>query len=1575
MRYFLTLFWALFAYILTVSEASAGPVFVALMASGASFGAAFSATALGTFMSTIAGRLLTSIALTALQRATMAKPKPAGITTSQTATGGTNPAGFILGKYATAGDAVCPPMSHGKVSKTPNAYLTYVIAVGDIPGQTLDRVGIDGAWVDISATTHPDYGKELTGVHANHAWVKYYDGTQTVADPMLLAKYGSYPERPWLADMVGTGVAYVIFTFRYDRKVYTEFPDVLIESGGIKLYDPRKDTTIGGSGAHRWGQPATYQSTVNPIVMAYNINRGITIAGLGVWGGAIEQVDLPNASWFSGMNTCDITAGSPAAAQYRAGYEVRVDMEPAAVVEELFKGCAGEIAEVGGEFKVRVGGPGLPVMFVTDDDIVVSKAQDFDPFPQADGRRNGIDAKYPDPAVMWAPKSAPSRYNTTWEAEDGERRVVALDMPACPFPDQVQRIMLAYIADERRFRRHNMTLAPDAAILEPLDVISWTSARNSYTAKLFDLSQLTDDLNTALQRVSVREVDAADFVFTGALISAPTPSPNPVIPPAQTLASWDVQPLPVTDGAGVPRKPGIVMTWSATDMDAVEAVQYQVRVKDTGAIVKIGTVSDVDGGRIPLTEGIVLGVTYQAQGLPVAPGRSTAWTAWVDVTAPLIGIGPSDLSAALAAQIAETVAVAAAAQAKLDQLTAGLLTGVNGALAAIEARTKGTLKGWLLDPIFARWSAGNLVAANWISRAGLTVYGTQIAGEYGAGVSVDVPTGTGVVNWVARSDAGMQSANPQSPYVVMTAVLEVIAADLPNSYLRPEWSPDGSTWTRGEMVGIAAAAGSFAQLGITQSPGVKQAVEVLVKRPAGTFTYVRLVGYPKQSSSTIAHKSIWHLFQVREASQADIDAGKVYAVAGPTPGSSVAVQGIGAALAAVSTGLSAQVGDIDAEITDIKAVSVSALTGTALGTLLTQLGVSAGGLSSFVTVQGAAVADLEGNAAASYVLRVGAGGASAGVELVAADDPISGPASILTFSAKHIELLASSLRISDSGNAYPDYNMLDENFYSSTTGAVMAFIGTGPTTQKIGQFYGGISANAATMIVYSNWFPVEPATEYLVSAGAWLAASLAGAGTCTVNIQTGELSADGSVAQLTNDQVMAKTDLSYQNLTNSISLTTAGTAKMARFRIIRSAGGAQGARFGGFKMQKKAPGILIGNGQISGLVHIDTGTLRADDIQTGLMNARFLEVTELFTITDSGALSVGKESAFDFDHDGIFFGKTLGDGGFGFGFHAGKKIGGRDQYIQVTDQTGLKVVNAKHFVTGATIPVVVTRTSTTAKTNLPAASSTLSIDLIGGGAEGCWGATAGSAFTTGAGNAGGVTTVKVYDGATLKKTYTSAGGVNTGSSSYKGEASALAAGGDAAIGGGAGGAGSLGSGGGGGSASYQTNGGSDSGDNVSTKYYFAKGGKAAKLVSIANLDISGYAAPAIEITIGNGGDGAGNGGAGGKGRVVYSYSADKDIAADVVPMTPTNTGTMSKVGLVVTFPNLGAGFWVLQEDAGTDNLDIGLVDIGGGVSIMIRSQCGVASFFAAKTPVRLSGGFSANRTIRYAFHSMGKWGD
>ena len=183
------------------------------------------APAISFLTTNVVGRLLVSVAASALMQALSTKsPQGSSISTSVTQTGGTNPAGFILGKYATAGTMLCPPMSMGNSPTSPLYYLHYVIGLGDIPGQTLDRVIINDDYVTLGTVQEALYGFGLPVTGAGFAWVKYYNGTQIAADPMLLAQYGSYPKRPWTSDMIGRGMCYAIVTISSTASFGKGFP-------------------------------------------------------------------------------------------------------------------------------------------------------------------------------------------------------------------------------------------------------------------------------------------------------------------------------------------------------------------------------------------------------------------------------------------------------------------------------------------------------------------------------------------------------------------------------------------------------------------------------------------------------------------------------------------------------------------------------------------------------------------------------------------------------------------------------------------------------------------------------------------------------------------------------------------------------------------------------------------------------------------------------------------------------------------------------------------------------------------------------------------------------------------------------------------------------------------------------------------------------------------------------------------------------------------------------------------------------------------------------------------------------
>lgn len=81
---------------------------------------------------------------------------------------------------------------------------------------------------------------------------------------------------------------------------------------GKRCYDPRKDSTVaGGSGAHRWADPTTWEYTRNPIVCRYNWARGIYAGDqvdkpeMLLLGRGLSAVEAPPERIIAWANLCD----------------------------------------------------------------------------------------------------------------------------------------------------------------------------------------------------------------------------------------------------------------------------------------------------------------------------------------------------------------------------------------------------------------------------------------------------------------------------------------------------------------------------------------------------------------------------------------------------------------------------------------------------------------------------------------------------------------------------------------------------------------------------------------------------------------------------------------------------------------------------------------------------------------------------------------------------------------------------------------------------------------------------------------------------------------------------------------------------------------------------------------------------------------------------------------------------------------------------------------------------------------------------------------------------------------------
>ncbi len=567
------------------------------------------------------------------------------------------PRSYLIGTRATAGRRAYFG-SWGEEENTPNAYATEVIEISCLPSYAGPQ-GVDAVWFGDTAGTilwnepHPDgRGYPIAQYRRNgidYLWFKYLDGSQTTADPFLLSRFAGRVDRPYKDTMIGRGCQIVIVTARRHEELFRNgFPQGLYQPRPMRLYDIRKDSSVGGNGSHRWHDPSTWEPSDNLPLMIYNIARGIYYNGRWVHGGRnFSAYRFPVSSWIAALNEADRDMGG-GRRQFRGGLEVSVDRDGLDVIEDLRLGCSGRLAEVGGRIKMLIGAPGAAVYSFTDREIVVTSDQDFEPFPTIAATHNTITGVYPEPAQRWADKDAPEQSSPELLARDGgERLAVSVRFDAVSSSAQVQSLTSTMILDEQRWRTHEFTLPPNAAALEPNDPVAWSSDGNGYSNKKF-LVDRAIPMPGRLQRVVIKEIDPSDYDPPSIIVPPVIGWIGPVPVPPQPMYGWQVFPATLPDAEGNPRYPTIEVR-CAPGQDDVSYVRVQVKLTATDELVfdsGDGTVMYEPPFAWILNAVLAGNADYQARGKFVpTSNRPTEWGGWLPVRTP--NIDPSDVTVGL----------------------------------------------------------------------------------------------------------------------------------------------------------------------------------------------------------------------------------------------------------------------------------------------------------------------------------------------------------------------------------------------------------------------------------------------------------------------------------------------------------------------------------------------------------------------------------------------------------------------------------------------------------------------------------------------------------------------------------------------------------------------------------------------------------------------------------------------------------------------------------------------------------------------------------------------------------------
>ena len=377
-------------------------------------------------------------------------------------------AGAAGGQLLNIRDAVAPQeYVYGQVRKggtivfaettgASNKFLHMVIALA---GHAVEEVGdiyINDEIVTISSNF-------VTGTRWNSKIrIKKYDGTQTAADPDLVA------ETSWLATGVGYGIAYIYARLEYDQNVF---------SGGL----PTITAVIKGKKVlNTSGVAQTYPASANAALVI----RDYLTAEYGLNDAAVNDLYFATAAADCDDNISLAVGGTQK--RYTIDGVIRADQGIDSVIQDMLTACNGTLYYSGGEWRLRVGVYEPSIKSFSLDDI----RSDIT-LPTRSSRRdnfNRVIGKFSDAAADWIEADYPPVVSAAFLAEDASiENTLDLSLRYVTNGARAQRV-----AKQVLFRsREQMTFSADFSLkamdVQVGDIVDLTITEYGWTNKEFEV--------------------------------------------------------------------------------------------------------------------------------------------------------------------------------------------------------------------------------------------------------------------------------------------------------------------------------------------------------------------------------------------------------------------------------------------------------------------------------------------------------------------------------------------------------------------------------------------------------------------------------------------------------------------------------------------------------------------------------------------------------------------------------------------------------------------------------------------------------------------------------------------------------------------------------------------------------------------------------------------------------------------------------------------------------------------------------------------------------------------------------
>jgi hypothetical protein len=592
----------------------------------------------------------------------------------------------------------------------------------------------------------------------------------------------------WTATDLGKEMARVHFTFLYDPDIYPSgAPSQLsVVIRGVRAYDPRLDSTNGGSGAHRFATPSTWAWTDNSALlwawyMASPLGMGATVS----------EINWPSV--ITAANVCDelvpVDAGAGTQKRYTCNGVLSTADDRRINVNKILSSMVGTRFLSGGQWYVRAGAYVSPALDLTDNDFgtggikILPRVKRRDLFNAIRGLF--VDARPPgtldatDVGGLWALTDFPQYESATYITQDGgETLWEDIELPLTDDWRRATRISKLMLFRSRQALTIAASWKLKAYKLQPGDTCRITSVPNGWTNKVFRVIdrqyQPHGDISLILQ-----EEASAVYAWDYSEVSDPDPAPNTSLPDPRVisplgdfaLSAGSTYTLP--DGSIVPY---CEVTWAAITDSAVlsggrievwwkRSVDQVFRRTEVSASTTSMRIEPVSGGDVinvfgwavngsqvrstavfatrRLSADLPAGVVVPALSANLIPNASfernaNRWTAYVNVA-----------GTATVEREPQYTFLGVPSNARLTILNATASTN-NGAIAYTEPMTIDAGREYIGYADLIPWACDAAVVVEWLDQNQQTV-GANANGNIVPGVSPPGVVAPGGISTYVRS--------------------------------------------------------------------------------------------------------------------------------------------------------------------------------------------------------------------------------------------------------------------------------------------------------------------------------------------------------------------------------------------------------------------------------------------------------------------------------------------------------------------------------------------------------------------------------------------------------------------------------------------------------------------------------------------------------------------------------------------------------------------------------------------------------------------------------------------------------